>query len=208
MLAAACATALTACGTTTPTAAPATGGTAPAPAPSPSLSPSPSPSAAPTTKGPKLVKSDMSELENFAIDFGVPVVITTSGDAGDEYVLDAHPDGSVDFTGTAVTETTRMTMRPAKVRKRTERNKNSVIIVASPATTTSAPESCVTDEREGVLTMQPCEPGAAAQSWRLVPYGDSGMFELNGAHTAIEVDEGKIVKEDGWSALQATAVKP
>jgi hypothetical protein len=201
LLAAACGTALTACGTATPQAAPTTEAS-PAPVASPSRS------AAPATTGPKLVDANVSQLKSYAIDLGVPVVVTTSADAGAEYHLDAQPDGSVDFSGTAVTETTRMTLRPAKVRKRTDKNKNHVLIVASPVAAGSAPESCLTDEREGVLRMQPCRPGDAGQSWHLVPAGDSGLFELAGAHTAVRVDEGEIVEEGGWSALQTIAVKP
>jgi hypothetical protein len=211
MMAAACLTALTACGTATPEAAPATGGaTAPVTSPSPSAEPSaePSPSAAPATSGPKLVDANLSQLKSFAIDLGVPVVITTSADAGAEYHLGSNPDGSVDFTGTAVTESTRMTLWPAKVRKRTEKNRNHVVIVASPVAAGPGPESCVTDERRSVLLMRPCRPGDASQSWRLVPAGDSGLFELTGAHTALRVDNGKIVKEGGWTAFQTIAVTP
>jgi len=205
MMAAACTTALTACGTATPQAAPATDGSA-APVTSPSAAPSPS--AALTTTGPKLVDANLSQLKSFAIDLGVPVVITTTLDSGAEQHLAAHPDGSVDFTGTAVTESTRMTLRPAKVRKRTDENRNHVVIVASPVAAGSGPESCVTDERQGVLRMRPCRAGDATQSWGLVPAGDSGLFELTGAHTALRVDEGKIVKEGGWAAFQTIAVTP
>jgi len=201
MMAAACITALTACGTATPQAAPATDASA-------SPVTSPSPSAAPTTTGPKLVDANLSQLKGFAIDVGVPVVITTTLDSGAEHHLKAHPDGSVDFTGTAPTESTRMTLRPAKVRKRTEENRNHIVIVASPTAAASGPESCVTDERRGVLRMQPCRPGAATQSWRLVPAGDSGLFELTGAHTALRVDNGKIVEEGGWTGFQTIAVTP
>jgi hypothetical protein len=136
------------------------------------------------------------------------VVITTTADAGAEYHLEAHRDGSVDFTGTAVTESTRMILRPAQVRKRTTKTRNHVVIVASPAAAGAGPESCVTDESRGVVRMRPCRPGDTAQSWRLAPVGDSGLFELTGAHTALQVDEGKLVEEGGWTALQTTAVKP
>ncbi|MET3424663.1 serine/threonine protein kinase [Actinoplanes tereljensis] len=172
----------------------------------PVTSPSPPSPAAPTTAGPKLVDANVSALKSYAIDLGVPVVITTSLDAGAEYHLDAHPDGTVDFTGTAVTETTRMTLKPAKVRKRTNDNQNHVIIVASPAAGTSGPESCVTDERKGILRMQPCRPGDVTQSWHLIPAGDSGLFELTGAHTAVQVDRGQIVEDGGWAAFQTEAV--
>jgi hypothetical protein len=200
MMAAAGLTALAACGTS---ATPAT-----APAGVPVISPSPSPSAVPTTAGPKLIDANLSELKSYSIDLGVPVVITTSLDAGAEYHLDAHPDGTVDFTGTAVTETTRMTLKPAKVRKRTDENKNHVVIVASPVAAASGPESCVTDERKGALRMQPCRPGDVTQSWHLIPAGDGGLFGLTGTHTALQVEQGQIVEDGGWAAFQTVAVTP
>ena len=208
MLAAACATALTACGTAEPSAAPVIEVPETTPSPSSSSSPSSSPTATKPKTDPNLVDADLSQLKNYAIDFRVPVVITTSSDAGAQYHLDAQPDGSVDFSGTAPTDTTRMTLRPAKVRKRTEKTRNHVMIVATPVAKAAGPKSCVTDERKGVLKMEPCEPGAANQSWRLTPAGDSGLFELSGAHTAVRVNEGRIVEEGGWSALETTAVKP
>ncbi|GAA2594986.1 hypothetical protein GCM10010435_87510 [Winogradskya consettensis] len=159
-------------------------------------------SAAPATSGPKLVDADLSALEGLAIDFGVPVVIVTSGDAGAEYHLDGHPDGTVDFSGTAVTETTRMTIKPAKVRKRTEDNSNHVVIASATGT-----KLCVTDTSKLVLRMEQCRPGDATQSWKMSPAGDSGLFELSGEHTPITVDQGKIT-DDGYAALSTIAVKP
>jgi hypothetical protein len=169
---------------------------------------SPSPSAAPAATGPKLVDADLSELKSYAIDLGVPVVITTTLDAGPKHYLDAQPDGSVDLSGTAVTESSRMKLLPAKVRKRTEKTKNHVVIVAAPVAASSEPDSCVTDVRKAVLAMRPCRPGDAEQSWRLVPAGDSGLFELEGAHTTVRFEDGKLVKKGGWSALETTALKP
>ncbi|GAA2624721.1 hypothetical protein [Paractinoplanes durhamensis] len=177
---------------------------APVEAPSSPVS-SPSRSAAPATTGPKLVDANISELKGFAIDLGVPVVVVTTGDAGAAYHLGSHPDGSVDFTGTAVTESTRMKLRAAKVRKRTEANKNTIVIVAAPAIAAGGAESCVTDKAKAVLRMETCRPGDATQAWRVTPAGDSGLFELAGAHTAIKVDQGRIT-DDGWSALETTAV--
>jgi hypothetical protein len=146
-------------------------------------------------------------LKGFAIDLGVPAVIVTSLDAGAAYHLGSHPDGSVDFAATATTESTRMKLRAAKVKKRTDDNRNTVAIVASPVATAQGPESCVTDKRDAVLRMEPCRPGDPAQAWRLTPAGDSGLFELTGAHTAVHVDQGKITeKEEAWSALELTAV--
>ncbi|GAA2509476.1 serine/threonine protein kinase [Winogradskya humida] len=158
-------------------------------------------SAAPATSGPKLVNSDLSGLEGLAIDFGVPVVIVTSGDAGAEYHLDGHPDGTVDFSGTAVTETTRMTITAAKVRKRTDDNQNHVVIASATGT-----KLCVTDKTNLVLRMEPCRAGDTTQSWKMSPAGDSGLFELTGPHTAVKVDQGKIT-DDGYAALSTIAVK-
>jgi hypothetical protein len=195
---------LTGCNTAAPQAAPVT--TSP-PAPAAS-SPSPSRSAAPATTGPKLVDANLTELKSFEIDLGVPVVIVTSPDAGADYHLGSHPDGSVDFTATGNTESTRMKLKAAKVRKRTDSNKNTVVIVASPVIAAPGPASCVTDHHETVLRMEPCRPGDATQAWRLTPEGDFGLFELTGAHTAIHVDGGKVAEKGGWSALQTTAVAP
>jgi hypothetical protein len=203
-MAAACLTALTACG---PAQQSQAEWVADAPA-SASATPSAEPSVKPTTKGPKLVDANVSQLKNYDLDLGVPVVITTGLDSGPARYLGSQPDGSVDFAGTAVTESTRMTLRPAKVRKRTEENQNHVLIVASPAVAASGPESCVTDVREGVLEMRPCEPGLAAQAWRLQPAGDSGLFELTGAHTALQVNDGKIVDEGGSTAFETTELEP
>jgi eukaryotic-like serine/threonine-protein kinase len=212
-LAAAGIAALTACGTTTGAPAPATSAPAlSAPSTSAPVSPvpstSPSRSAAPATSGPKLVKADLSELKYYDLALGVPVVITTSLDAGTEYYLDAQPDGSVDVNGTAPTESSRMTLKPARVRKRTEDTKNTVVIVASPAAATSETESCVTEIRKAVLAMQPCRPGDAEQAWRLVPAGDSGLFELFGRRSEIRYTDGKIRPDGDWSVFQTTAVKP
>lgn len=192
--------ALAACGSNPPAEV-----AAPPPAP-PSAAPSPSPSAAPTTVDPDLKNADLSQLKNYDLDLGVPVVITTSLDAGPAHYLGAQPDGSVDLSGTAVTESTRMKLKPAKVRKRTEETMNRIVIVAAPVVAASGPELCVTDIRRTVLAMRPCRPGATDQAWRLVPAGDSGLFELEGRHTAIEYDDGKIVKEGGWSAFETAAV--
>ncbi|MEU4242531.1 hypothetical protein [Actinoplanes sp. NPDC026619] len=196
---------LTACADTT------TGTETPlSPLGSASVSPATSPSASPSVSagGPKLVDADLSGLKNYTIDLGVPVVIALTLDSGGKHQLQSHPDGSADFTGTAVTESTRMTIKPAKVRKRSESNKNHVMIVASPKVAADGPASCLTDVRETVLRMEPCRPGEANQSWRLTPAGDSGLFELTGAHTAVRSEDGPIVKEGGWSAFETIAVTP
>ncbi|HET6481734.1 MAG TPA: hypothetical protein VFG35_17100 [Actinoplanes sp.] len=208
-MAAACIAALTACGNSTPTAEPSRlaepSGLA---EPSRSAAPSRSPSAVPSASSPKLVDANVSELKNFAIDLGVPVVIVLTLDSGGEYHLRSHPDGSADFTGTAVTESTRMRIDPAKVRKRTAANKNHVAIAASPKVAAAGPASCLTDKREAVLRMEPCRPGDATQSWQLTPAGDSGLFELTGPHTAIRSERGPVIKEGGWTAFQTIAVTP
>jgi eukaryotic-like serine/threonine-protein kinase len=174
-------------------------------APTTTTAPKPSSSAA---TGPTLVDADVSALKNFAIDLGVPVVIALTGDAGGRHHLRSHPDGSVDFTGTAVTESTRMTIRPAKVRKRAESNRNHVQIVATPKAPAAGTPSCVTDVRPGVLRMQACRPGDAEQSWRLTPAGDSGLFEITGAHTTVRSESGPLLTEGGWSAFETVAVAP
>ncbi|MET0424767.1 MAG: hypothetical protein ABW046_12875 [Actinoplanes sp.] len=200
---------LTACGSSTPqpeAAAPPS--TSAAPSLAPTKAPTTAPTKAPATKGPKLVNADVTALKYFDIDFGVPVVIVALAGEGIEYHMRSRPDGSVDFSGTADTESARMTLKAAKVRKRTEENQNTIVIVSSPVIAASGPATCVTDEREAVLKMEPCRPGDATQAWRLTPAGDSGLFELTGAHTAVRVDKGKIVKESDWSAFSTVAVSP
>jgi hypothetical protein len=205
MMTAAGLTALTACGTATPE-------TAPAPAASPAVpvtSPAPAApsSAAPAAGGPRLTDANLAQLKNYDVDLGVPVAIGTTLDAGEpKHYLGSHPDGSVDFTGTAVNESTRMTIRPAKVRKRTDDNRNTVVLVATPKIAGSGPESCVSDNGVRVLRLEPCRPGDAAQSWKLTPEGDSGLFSLHGRHTGIEVNEGRMVAGGGWAGLETTAL--
>jgi eukaryotic-like serine/threonine-protein kinase len=203
---------LTACAnTTTPrTETPQTSVYASAPSTEASSSPSPSRavSPSPSPSGPKLVDADLSGLKNSSIDLGVPVVIILTLDSGGKHHLTSHPDGSADFTGTAVTESTRMTIKPAKVRQRADANKNHVVIVASPKVAAPGPATCLTDVRETVLRMDVCRPGGANQSWRLTPFGDSGAFELTGAHTAIRSENGPVIKDGGWSAFQTIAVAP
>ncbi|MBM2620889.1 serine/threonine protein kinase [Actinoplanes sp. LDG1-06] len=161
-----------------------------------------------STSGPKLVDADVSMLKNYAIDLGKPVVITLTGDSGGDYHLRSHPDGSVDLTGTGVTESTRMTIKPAQVRKRSEANQNQVQIVATPKVPAAGAPACLTDVRETVLRMEPCRAGEATQAWKLTPAGDSGLFEIKGAHTALRSETGSLLKEGGWSAFQTIAVAP
>ncbi|WP_306204064.1 serine/threonine-protein kinase [Actinoplanes sp. RD1] len=170
-----------------------------APAPS-TASPAPSKTSATPSK---LVDADVSQLTRFDVDLGVPIVLTSPPDAGPVRYLDAQPDGSLAYTGSSVTETNRLRLDPAKVAKRTEANRNSVVIVAA-----SGAETCVTDVAEAELRMTPCVPGRADQAWRLTPEGDSGVFSLHGAHTDVQVDDNyEIVTEGGWSAVQTIAVK-
>ncbi|MFI5930665.1 hypothetical protein [Actinoplanes sp. NPDC051494] len=202
-MAAACTAALTACAgpapVAAPTPAPAPSSVSPAPEPSATSSPAPprTPTAAPATSGPKLVAADVSTLKNYEIGIGVPVEISSSLDAGKGYLLTSHPDGTVDFAGTKGSESARMIMKAAKVRKRTEDTRNTVVVMAAPAAGGSGADQCVTDTRKGVLRMRDCVPGDKEQAWVLAPEGDFGNFVLRGAHTETWVDEGKIADE-GW----------
>ncbi|GAB2608330.1 hypothetical protein Aab01nite_61200 [Paractinoplanes abujensis] len=173
--------------------------------PKPSTASEPKPTTAAPT-GPKLVDADVSGLKNLGVALGVPVVITLTADAGGSHHLRSHPDGSVDLTGTGVTESTRMTMKPARVRKRSDANENQVQIVATPKVPAAGAPACLTDVRETVLRMQPCRPGDATQAWKLTPAGDSGLFEVQGAHTVLRSEDGSLLKEGGWSAFDAIAV--
>jgi hypothetical protein len=53
-----------------------------------------------------------------------------------------------------------------------------------------------------------CEPADASQTWRVVPAGDSGQFELEGRYGTIRVDDGLITEgESGRSGLQTIRLR-
>ncbi len=207
-LAAAATVALTACSDTAPESAPPSPA-APASRPAasepatPSSKPTAPPTDDPTTKsGPKLVAADVSNLERTAIIIGKPVELTTALDGGDPYILSSRPDGSVGLERTKLSESGRMLLKPAKVRKQTEENQNTVVVVAAPSVEGSGPDRCVTDVSRGELRMQECEDGAKNQAWKLTQEGDFGLFVLTGDHTVLRSESGKITQE-GWPLYTA-----
>jgi len=61
----------------------------------------------------------------------------------------------------------------------------------------------VADTAEASLVLQVCRDGDEAQTWRVVPAGDSGQFELEGRYGILEVDEGLLTTgETGRTGLQ------
>jgi hypothetical protein len=175
---------------TTPPAAPATTRT------NPIKNPTKSPA-----KTSKLVSSDVSQLKSLGIIMNDGVLIDVADDGLDRYL--EVGEGSVDFTGTSKKDTTMMAFQPAKVPKRTDDTKNKVVIAPPFWNEDLGAGSCVNDESPGHLGLDTCEDGALDQIWEVVPAGDSGQFELHGAHTEIRVEKGLItVGDKGYVGLQ------
>lgn len=158
--------------------------------PNPSSQASPPPTATPSGRGTAV--SDVSQLRQLGIDLETGVLIDVADDGMDRW-MQVGADDVVDFTGTAKDESTEMVLRPAPV---TARNMVTIIVPARPG-------SCVADTPEEPLALQPCRDGDPAQTWRVVPAGDSGQFELEGRYGILRVD-GKLVATDqsGWTGLQ------
>ena len=206
-------TEVTATGTTTGTTAPAT--TVSSPSPSAPVTSSP-PAAVKKTKNPpdqgkgtnpggkaptSTVTSDVSQLKSLGITLDEGVLIDVADDGLDRY-LEIGENG-VDFTGTSKKDTTMMALKPARVAKRTEDTKNRVVIAPPFWNEDVGTGSCVVDKSRGVLDLATCKAGALDQIWEVVPAGDSGQFELHGAHTDIRVEAGKITTDgQGYVGLQ------
>lgn len=156
----------------TPAAPPAS----PAPSPSPSLSRSaaPSPSSSRSTTS---ARSTVTQLRELGIDLEVDVLIDVADDGVDRW-MQVGADDAVDFTGSAKDDTTRMSLRPAPV---TAGNR---VVIAPPA----RPGFCVAATPQPPLALRPCVDGDDAQTWRVVPAGDSGQFELAGPYGSVTVD--------------------
>ncbi|MGA5301197.1 hypothetical protein ACPCHT_14785 [Nucisporomicrobium flavum] len=136
------------------------------------------------------VSSDVTRLEELGIDLNVGVLIDVADDGVDRF-LEAGQGGVVDFTGTAKGDSTKMALRPAPTRARNE------VWIAPPAW-----NECVTATSRTALTLQPCRVGDEAQTWRVVPAGDSGQFELEGRYGILHVDNGLLTGEGGRTGLQ------
>ncbi|MET8148753.1 hypothetical protein ACIBSW_17825 [Actinoplanes sp. NPDC049668] len=168
---------------------PAASGT---PGPSASAMPTPSASAssAPPRSGTR--SSNVSQLRELGVDLGTGVLIDVADDGVDRWMQVGAGD-VVDFTGAAKDSSTEMSLVPAPV---TARNR---VVIAPPA----RPGSCVADTPEAPLVLQPCRDGDPAQTWRVVPAGDSGQFNLEGQYGVLTVDEVLIdAAQSGRTGLQ------
>ncbi|BCJ65752.1 hypothetical protein [Polymorphospora rubra] len=164
-----------------PTAGPSTGGTAAAPAGT-------------TTRA--KVTSDLSGLGITGIKAGRSVLIDVAGDGVDRFLEVGQ--GGVDFTGTGRTDSTMMSLHPAAVSA-----ENRVVIRPPFWNEEVGGRYCVADTAGAALALETCEDGKSSQVWRVVPAGDSGLFELHGAYGIIGVRDGRItVSGDGHTGLQ------
>lgn len=162
--------------------------------PAPTVTPSGPPSGTldGTTPRGSAVTSNVSQLRQLGIDLGTGVLIDVADDGADHW-LQVGPDDVVDFTGTAKDESTRMSLRPAPV---AARNRVTIVPLARPG-------FCVADTPQESLVLQPCRDGDPVQTWRVVPAGDSGQFQLEGEHGILTVDDKLVAAgQTGWTGLQ------
>ncbi|MEV4705997.1 hypothetical protein [Actinoplanes sp. NPDC049316] len=137
------------------------------------------------------VSSDVTQLEEIGIDLNVAVLIDVPDDGVDRF-LEVGRDGVVDFTGTAKADSTKMALRPAPTAGRNE------VWIAPPVW-----NECVTATSRATLRLEPCRLGDESQTWRVVPAGDSGQFELEGRYGILRVDNGLLTAgETGRTGLQ------
>ncbi|BEL03945.1 hypothetical protein Q0Z83_021360 [Actinoplanes sichuanensis] len=154
------------------------------PTPSSSLSPSPSgpPRSSVAPSRSSTVKSDLSRLRELGVDLETGVLIDVPDDAGDLW-LAVGPNDVVDFTGTTRDESTEMSLLPAPVKA-----DDRVIIVP-----VARPGWCVTDTTGVPLALQPCRDGDPAQTWKVIPAGDSGQINLQGPDGDMRVGDNGLV---------------
>ncbi|MFC4068931.1 hypothetical protein [Actinoplanes subglobosus] len=158
----------------------------------PSQSPSPSaarPSVAPSRSS--SVTSDVTRLRELGVDLDTGILIDVADDGIDLWMAVEAGD-VVDFTGTTRADSTEMSLVPAPV---TGRDRVVIIPVARPGW-------CVTDTSGVPLALQPCRDGDPAQTWEVIPAGDSGQINLHGADGEMRVDENGLVATGGRSGLQ------
>ena len=197
--------ALSACADATPSAGgtpsvvsylPSSAATSAAP-PSTSAAPAISTAAPAKSSGrAKPVVSDLSQLKSLGIHLNEGVLIDVADD-GQARWLQIRKSG-VDFTGTAKTDSTMMSLQAAPVRA-----KNRVLIKPPFWNEDLGPGSCVADTAGAALKLETCKAGRAAQVWEVRPAGDSGQFELHGTHGVVRVDQGKITTSGtGRTGLQ------
>jgi hypothetical protein len=183
------------------TAAPSAVTSPPATSPSTPVAPSSSATtdrgttAEPT--GTSKAQSDLSQLKALGIDIEVAVLLDVADDGMDRF-LQVGKDGVVDFTGTTRTDSTMMSLKPAAVTA-----KNQVTIKPPFWNESPGTGSCVADTAGAALKLETCQPGKAAQTWQVIPAGDSGQFELRGDYGILRVDNGKLTTaESGRTGLQ------
>lgn len=156
-----------------PTAVPPTSGR-------PTVGPSATPSRART------VTSNVSQLRQLGVDLETGVLIDVADDGVDRW-LQVGADDVVDFTGAAKDDSTEMSLRPAPV---TARNRVTIGVVARPGW-------CVADTPQESLVLRTCRDGDRAQTWRVVPAGDSGQFQLEGEYGILTVDDRLVAADQG-----------
>ncbi|MFI7605197.1 hypothetical protein ACIBTV_08735 [Micromonospora sp. NPDC049366] len=163
----------------------------PAVTPSTSTSPSTGITARPGPRPTGNVTSNVSQLRQLGVDLQTGVLIDVADDGVDRW-MQLRGDGTVDFTGTAKDDSTEMVLHPAPTAA-----VNRVQIVAG-----AFGNQCVAATPAPPLTLVPCEVDDATQIWRVVPAGDSGQFELEGAYGILRVDDGLVTTSGGRSGLQ------
>ncbi len=156
-----------------------------------SASPSPGITARPGPRPTGRAASDVSQLRQFGIDLRTGVLIDVADDGVDRW-MQFRDDGTVDFTGTARDDSTRMVLYPAPT---TAANRVQIVPKAFG-------NLCVAATAAPPLKLVPCAVNDATQVWRVVPAGDSGQFELEGAYGILRVDQGLINTSGGFSGMQ------
>jgi hypothetical protein len=162
------------------------------PSPSVSVSPTTSPSPGPSRTG--SAESNVDQLQQIGVDLETGVLLDFSDDGLDHWMR-VGPDEVVDFAGDTKDASTEMSLIPAPV---TGRNRVLVVPVARPG-------FCVAATPEPPLVLQPCREGDRSQTWRIVPAGDSGLFNLEGRYGVVAVDEQGMIpyaQGGGWSGMQ------
>ncbi|SCF00586.1 hypothetical protein GA0070558_11939 [Micromonospora haikouensis] len=140
--------------------------------------------------------SDLSGLRITGIKPGKSVLIDVADDGVDRFLQVGR--AGVDFTGTGRTDSTMMSLHPAAVSA-----ENRVVIKPPFWDEEVGSGYCVADTAGAALKLENCQDGKASQVWRVVLAGDSGLFELHGAHGVIGVKDGHITASgDGHTGLQ------
>ncbi|MFI7605195.1 hypothetical protein ACIBTV_08725 [Micromonospora sp. NPDC049366] len=141
--------------------------------------------------------SDVSQLRRLGIALDAGVLIDVADDGVDRW-LEVARDGSVDFTGSERTGTTMMSLTAAPVAER-----NRVLLKPLFWSEEAGAGYCVVNTAGAALRLEECVTGHAAQLWEVIPAGDSGQFELRGAHGILRVEDGRLTTgASGRTGLQ------